>query len=383
MSSALDRPMSTISSPSVRSSSRPGRCPTSGGSSPTTSLPQARVPAPYSSALPNDGRPPRAASRGALSQPRPRRAPRPRHAPSTDVVPRPAGRGPRRRLPTTRARSGPRVARPDRRLLQLARGLGGGRLRRVPGTSAATSRAIRAEPAPARDGSWIRRHRTDSAVEPEPWMRTSASSARRRRRRAGAGARPARHRGRRARVRSPARFRAPRGNTSGDTCGTRTRGGRLSWSWIVTPWGARIPTGSRGSAARGVGGSTLHWEGYAAAPPRQRLSARARSTGSPRTGRSHTPELEPYYGLAERALGVAGQRRRAVGVAAELAAFRSPRSRSATPTGCSHRACRGARRRAPSPAAGPELGGLRRPRAVPRLLDLRRLPHRAPRPAST
>ena len=83
-------------------------------------------------------------------------------------------------------------------------------------------------------------------------------------------------------------------------------------------------------------------------------------------------------------LGVAGGGRRAVRVAAELAASRYPRSRSATPTGCSRRACRDARRRASAPAPGAELGRLRGPRRsasacgdLPGLPDRRQGEHRS------
>ena len=138
--------------------------------------------------------------------------------------------------------------------------------------------------------------------------------------------------------------------------------------------GGPQPYRLEGKRARGVGGSTLHWEGYAL-----RLHAsdfRLRSLhGIAEDWPLSYQDLEPYYGLAERALGVAGDRRRAVGARRGARRSRSPRSRSATPTRCSPRV----------PGLGIGLHhlpqarnsrGLRRPLAVPRVLDLRRLPHR-------
>ena len=83
------------------------------------------------------------------------------------------------------------------------------------------------------------------------------------------------------------------------------------------PWQTPLPgldrhTGSgsasnflAGKRARGVGGSTLHWEGYAL-----RLHAddfRLRSLhGIADDWPIAYQDLEPYYALAEQALGVAG-----------------------------------------------------------------------------
>jgi choline dehydrogenase-like flavoprotein len=85
----------------------------------------------------------------------------------------------------------------------------------------------------------------------------------------------------------------------------------------VNPWRTRIweldshtvggaqPYRLEGKRVRGVGGSTLHWEGYAL-----RLHAsdfRLRTLyGVGEDWPISYEELEPYYGLAERALGVAG-----------------------------------------------------------------------------
>src|SRR5882724_8751148 len=69
--------------------------------------------------------------------------------------------------------------------------------------------------------------------------------------------------------------------------------------------GGPVPYHLEWKRARGVGGSTLHWEGYAL-----RLHAsdfRLRSLhGIGEDWPLSYHELEPYYGLAEKALGVAG-----------------------------------------------------------------------------
>jgi choline dehydrogenase-like flavoprotein len=69
--------------------------------------------------------------------------------------------------------------------------------------------------------------------------------------------------------------------------------------------GGPQPYRLEGRRARGVGGSTLHWEGYTL-----RLHAsdfRLRSLhGIGEDWPLSYHELEPYYGLAEKALGVAG-----------------------------------------------------------------------------
>ncbi len=137
--------------------------------------------------------------------------------------------------------------------------------------------------------------------------------------------------------------------------------------------GGPEPYRLEGKRARGVGGSTLHWEGYAL--------------------RLHASDfrLRSLYGIADdwpisyqdsspTTGGRAGARRRrrtttTRGPRPAARRSRSPRSRSATPTASSPRRA-GSRDRASSPAASAELTGVRGPLACQRLRDLPRLPHR-------
>ena len=121
--------------------------------------------------------------------------------------------------------------------------------------------------------------------------------------------------------------------------------------------GGPQPYRLEGKRARGVGGSTLHWEGYACGCT-PATSACARSTGSPRTGRSHTRTWSPTTGRRAGAR-CRRRRRRALGLAPQHAVSAPP-----VPVQLLRRPVRPRvprpRDRASSPAAGPELAGVRR-----------------------
>ena len=103
----------------------------------------------------------------------------------------------------------------------------------------------------------------------------------------------------------PGTIRGNAESTCGATSGARIPGARRCLSWIVTPSADPLRTHLDWRRARGVGGSTLHWEGYTF-----RLHAddfRLRSLyGIADDWPISYPDLEPYYGRAEQALGVAG-----------------------------------------------------------------------------
>ena len=69
--------------------------------------------------------------------------------------------------------------------------------------------------------------------------------------------------------------------------------------------GGKVPYGLTGRRARGVGGSTLHWEGYALRFHAHDFQLRSRHGIADDWPIGYT-DLEPYYARAEAALGVAG-----------------------------------------------------------------------------
>ena len=183
---------------------------------------------------------------------------------------------------------------PDQRLLCVACRVGGRGLRRLPGP-------LRRSDALHPSGGIAPKRRAEPAFGGRRGLHRRRRGGRRHH---GARARPARRRRGRAGVRAPARLRAARR--------LRAALSPARESLANPAAGAGSPHHRRhplylldGKRARGVGGSTLHWEGYAF-----RLHAddfRLRSLhGIADDWPISYQDLEPYYVRAEQALGVAG-----------------------------------------------------------------------------
>ena len=136
--------------------------------------------------------------------------------------------------------------------------------------------------------------------------------------------------------------------------------------------GRRVPARVE---SREAWGSTLHWEGTTLRLRTEDFRMRTLH-GVADDWPIAYEEIEPYYGRAERALGVAGTPDDPW-ASGRSTAFPLPPFPLSFSDGFFAGACRKARYRPPPRAAGPQLRGLRRPLAVPRLRNLPRVSHRS------
>ena len=205
----------------------------------------------------HDRRPARGTSPESVRQSGHGSAHGPRDPPPTRFVARLARRGSRtvsRRARTVRTQV---VRRPDRRILRLSSWLGGRRIRRHPGRCSDLAR-YRARRCPGRSAGG--RNRTSRS---SPWMPRSASSARARPAVSSRSSWPAA--GSASSCSSPARATISRAapSTCAATSGARTRGRPAPGTGSPDASGGATAYRLEGRRARGIGGSTLHWEGYA------------------------------------------------------------------------------------------------------------------------